>query len=85
MSYIAFLKVAYGVTRERKTDDGDCRTDYYCGHELIYPVYACKLDYDCENNINETCENRTEDKTYISERCRSCTCESREHGADECE
>ena len=64
-----FEGVADCVACKRKTDDCNRGADNNCGHELVEPFNADKLDYDCDNNINKSCESCADDQT-----CMACGC-----------
>lgn len=62
----ALVKIAYGVARERETDDRNGGTDNDGGHDLIYPCDTAELDDDGDNDVHKTCERRADDESGIS-------------------
>ena len=62
----ALGKIAYGVARERETDDRNGGTDNDGGHDLIYPCDTAELDDDGDNDVHKTCERRADDESGIS-------------------
>lgn len=59
--------VTHCVACKRKSDDCDGRSDDDRGHEFRHPFAACKLDDYCQNHVNETCKDTTENDSAISE------------------
>ena len=79
----AFLEIADGVAGKRKSDDGNGRSDNYCGHEFCDPLDAAEFNYDGNDNVNETCEESAEKKSGIA-CCRGNRAgKSGAHGAEE--
>ena len=81
----AFGKVADCVTCQRKSDDCDGRSDDDCGHKFVEPLDACEFDYYCDDDVYQSCEDRAEDKSEISQLHGYAACECRAHRSEECE
>ena len=76
--------ISNSVLSERKTDDSYCRADNNGRHDLVDPRYAAKLNDKSNDNVNETCNSRTDDKSEVAKSYCSRTCKGSGHRADEC-
>ena len=77
-------KITHRVARERKTDDGDRRSDDHGRHQLVDPLDAAELYDDGKNHIYKTCKQRAEDQAEVAEGDGAAGAgEGREHGSEE--
>ena len=70
------------IHRERKTDQSNGGAYNYGRHKLVDPCHACKLNNDCDNNVNEACKNCTEDNSRVACGSRSRSAECCKHRSD---
>jgi hypothetical protein len=80
---VAFHKIAYRVTGERKSDYGNGRSDDDCRHKFVYPVYAGKLNYYRYYYVYKPRKTRADDKSEITYGHRNAARKSRSHRTEE--
>ena len=62
-----FHDVSHSATREGKSDQRDRRSDDNRRHEFGYPFRSDKVNHDSDHNVDETCQNTTDDNSEITE------------------
>ena len=82
---LAVQQIADSIACERKTDDGNGRTNNDSGHQLVDPSNTNELDDQRDNDINQACQNGTEDQAHVAEGHRNATGKGSCHRAEECE
>ena len=73
------------VSCQGKTNDGNGGTDNDGRHQLVDPGNADKLNDQRDDNVNQTCDNRTENESEASKGHGYTACERGAHRTEKCE
>ena len=77
------LQITDGVTGQGQTDDGNGGANDHGGHQLFDPLNANELDDECDQHVDQTGDDGTDDQTQVTGLSGNGTGKGGAHGANE--